>query len=111
MSAADLILYRVTDGWDLGDPPILWRYTVRRETRKCYIIDGDDIRGERRILKDQDGRRYAYATVEGAIKSFRRRKRRQIAISRHQIECAERSLELLPQMRDAITRTIVTVPA
>ena len=106
-----ITLYRVTDGWDLGDPPVLHTYRVRRETRKCYIIDGHDIRMERRILKDQDGRRYAYATVEGAIKSFKRRKQRQIIISRHQIESAERSLDLLPQMRDAITRMVVQVPA
>lgn len=96
-------LYRITDGWDpYSSPPVLSRYRIVRETARCFVIGWDfnpktNRPGEKFVLKDQNGRRWAYATVEGAISSYRRRKAMQIRLGRHAIARAERCLQLLDE--------------
>ena len=69
-------LYRYHDANMASGPYIsLEKYRVIRETPCCYVID--DYGKTRFVLKDQSGKRFAYATVEGAQNSFKIRKRRQ----------------------------------
>ncbi len=51
------------------------KYEVSRETKHCYVLN--DYGKERFVLKSQDGKRYAYTTLEGAQRGFIMRKRRQ----------------------------------
>jgi hypothetical protein len=83
-------LFRYEDG---TDSPHIHVYPVLRETRKCYVIDGPgNERGERFIIKDPGGRRFAYADREHAMWSYRRRKTRQIEHCQKTIDKARKML-------------------
>jgi hypothetical protein len=86
-----MILYRYEDGWE--SKPYIREFPVYRETEKCYVIE--EFGMDKFILKDPDGRRFAYATKQLAENSYRKRKQWQIIYAKASIRRAEAALDYL----------------
>lgn len=83
---------------DYGCKPRLridaWWYPVVRET-PCgvWVLH----QGKEKFILNGDGKRFAYPTLQLALKSFRARKRRQIGLLRHQLSHAEAAFAWVKQ--------------
>lgn len=85
--------YRFHDPYvDNGDL-FLQELEVIRETAKCVVLR-DFWPKERRVLKDPNGKRYAYASKEDALQSYIKRKERQIQHGRNTMSMAEAYLDI-----------------
>ncbi len=70
------VWYRYSDPWTAGEAPFLHELVVARQTAKCVVFN--DYGVDRFVLRDPNGRRFAYPTKELALNSYIIRKRRQI---------------------------------
>ena len=103
-------LYRYNEFTDYGDADdipedsttkvILIKFEVIRETKCCYVINGYP--KDRFILKDQSGKRYAYATKENALESFRIRNLRRMSILTEQLERSKKAREIYKNKKDEL---------
>lgn len=89
MSANQEVYYRYVDDWggyDRSNPIVtLISYPVLRHTR-CGVWIRVGFAGEKFVLSDPRGRRFAYADEQKALNSYRIRKERQHQRLVHQIE-------------------------
>lgn len=77
----------------------LEKYKVIRETPKGYWIN-NGIK-EKFVLKGE-GKRFAYVNIELALKSYIKRKSRQISINKHSIRRAKHSLTIAKRLQGQI---------
>ena len=91
-----MLLYRYVREYSEEFTPalVLSTHEVIRETKSCYVIKKWGKRNERFILKDQDGKRWAYATKEKALEAFKARTVRSISIAKMYVEQGEAYLKL-----------------
>ena len=97
-------LYRYLRGCDeLFQPSIqLSEHEVIRDTKKCYVIERHKKgvgKCERFILKDPNGKRWAYAEKIDALNYFKHRTMRSISISKVWIEEGEKYLKLANELK------------
>ena len=85
------IYYRYDDPWTSGEAPFLQELSVARYTPKCVVLNDHGV--DRFVLKDPDGRRYAYPTKELALKSYIIRKQRQMQHASNTFDKAKENLE------------------
>ena len=91
-----MLLYRyVRDCSEEFTPAlVLSTHEVIRETKSCYVIKRWGKKTERFILKNPNGKRWAYTTKENALESFKHRTLRSISIARMYLEQGEAYLKL-----------------
>ena len=91
-----MLLYRyVRECSDEFTPAlVLSTHEVIRETKSCYVIKRWGEKPERFILKDPNGKRWAYDTKEKALENFRQRTLRSISIARMYLKQGEAYLKL-----------------
>ena len=91
-----MLLYRYVREYSDEFTPtlVLSTHEVIRETKSCYVIKKWGKRTERFILKDPNGKRWAYATKENALENFRQRTLRSISIAKMYLEQGEAYLKL-----------------
>lgn len=99
------IWYRYDDPWTQGEAPFCQEMTVARHTAKCVVFN--DYGLDRFVLKDPNGRRYAYPTKELALKSYIIRKQRQMQHAAATHDNAKRNLEIARMIESG---TIVPKP-
>lgn len=86
------VWYRYDDPWIAGEAPFLQEMAVRRETPKCVVFN--DYGKDRFVLKDPNGRRYAYPTKELALRSYIIRKQRQMQHAASTYDRAKTNLKI-----------------
>lgn len=84
------IWYRYDDPWTADEAPFLQEMTVTRYTAKCVVFNDYGI--DRFVLKDPNGRRYAYPTKELALNSYIIRKQRQMQHATNTLNQAKANL-------------------
>ena len=91
-----MLLYRYVREYSEDFKPalVLSTHEVIRETKSCYVIKKWGKRPERFILKDPNGKRWAYDTKEKALESFKHRTLRSISIAKMYLEEGEAYLKL-----------------
>ncbi|MBZ9706106.1 hypothetical protein LB543_05150 [Mesorhizobium sp. ESP7-2] len=85
------IWYRYDDPWTAGEAPFCQELPVARHTAKCVVFDNYGA-FDRFVLKDPNGRRYAYPTKELALKSYIIRKQRQMQHAANTLDRAKENL-------------------
>ncbi|TGV43865.1 hypothetical protein [Mesorhizobium sp. M8A.F.Ca.ET.161.01.1.1] len=86
------IYYRYVDPWTAGEVPFLQELPVARHTAKCVVLDEYGV--DRFVLKNPEGRRYAYPTKELALMSYIIRKQRQMQHAANSHDIARANLEV-----------------
>lgn len=85
------ILYRIVNAYDML---YLRQYNViKHNPKSCWVFDYQSNR--KRIVYDTAAKRFAYPTIEAAMNSYYKRKRRQVVIIAAQLKIAEESLSLV----------------
>lgn len=77
--------------WGGGYELYLKEYEVIKETPKGYWIMADY--SKKFVLKGNNGKRYAYDTIEAALKAFKLRTTRCVGILKSQIKAAQGYLD------------------
>ena len=95
-------LYRYVDNyyqkdWNSSNKLILETFTIVKETPKGYQIKFDWCK-TKFVLKGSNGKRYAYETKEAALFSYKKRKERQILLSKVTLERANYWLSVANKM-------------
>ena len=89
------VYYRYDDPWDEDSPIYLGEYRVRRRTAKgvWLVIVKHDPRHDKFVLNGEDGKRYAYPTVQGARRSYLKRKERAVSLTAANLQRQEAYLK------------------
>ena len=82
------VLYRYAD--TDGVVCLQTHYITKRTAKGCWV--GHLQYGEKHFILDSGVKRYAYPTKEEAKTSFLARKRRQLAILKHQVKAVEHAV-------------------
>jgi len=85
--------YTSADHLNLSD------FEVIRETNKGFWIV---VNGKEKFVLSGEGKRFAYVNIELALKSYIKRKKRQIQISKHQIKRAKTRFQLQKKYRNKL---------
>ena len=90
-----MILYRYNreqrQEYSIGYYTYLTEYEVIKETPKGYWIIADY--SKKFVLKGNNGKRYAYDTIEAALKAFKLRTTRCVGILKSQLKAAQGYLD------------------
>lgn len=82
-----------------ADHLILETFEVIRETKKGFYIK---YLGKEKFILSGEGKRFAHTTIELALKSYIRRKKRQIAINKYSIKKAKHSISVALKIKEQI---------